>query len=179
MSVGGFQRSKCKSRNPQMSSPESFLRVLFVFTKQCGLLVCIMGIAVAPTSVYAYRDSGTLGLTVVSLAAGACFVGGVASLFLAALIRYAKQDRGIEFLAASAARMGIVLTIAFTFFVGDGDLGDAGIVHYLVFFYVTMLWADVWLLIREGKETPPTPAGSAMDPAGTATDEDKTETTTT
>ena len=141
-------------------------------------MACVMGVVVAPTSVYAYRSSGTLGLTAVSLATGACFVGGVASLFLAALMRYAKQDRGVEFLAAGTVRMGIVLAIAFTFFVEDGDLGDAGIVHYLVFFYIPMLWADVWLLIREGKEAPPTPAGTATDPAGTATDEDKTETTT-
>jgi hypothetical protein len=130
-------------------------RGLAVQTALLGAAVLAVFGLVGPIAGYVF---GTKSLAAAAAAGLLCYAGALVGM----VIRHSSKLSLLPvaaFLAGMSARMGIPLVSAFAIHLHRGPLAEAGLLYYLVVFYLVTLAADVALSLPNGRQ--PSPAGRA------------------
>jgi hypothetical protein len=94
----------------------------------------------------AWAVSGADGALAAFLSGGVCLFGGVASLLAGSVFRGANGLL-LQLGFGIGLRMGLPLLFALLVVTQGGPLVEAGIVYYLLAFYLIALLAETWLAV--------------------------------
>lgn len=95
-----------------------------------------------------YARSGAAGILAALLAGGVCCGAAVASLLVAGPVRSANPQALSRILLGMLIRMGVPLAACMAMTVGGGPLVTAGAPVMILVYYLLMLVAETWLLLR-------------------------------
>jgi hypothetical protein len=118
-----------------------------------GVLVVIMLVAYALAAPVAWFGGGTDSLFAAAVALAVCLGGGLAALVACELLRGPHQVLS-RLVLGMLLRMGVPLGIFLIIHQQGGLLVEAGIVYYLVPFYLVMLGVETLMAARQIPATP-------------------------
>lgn len=141
--------------DPQPTQPN-----LAGFARRATILVAALILAASVAASFAWRVNGMAGLLAVLVAGSACLVCGVLALIAHEFLQK-PQLVMYQVLATMALRMGIPLGLCLIFHVQRGSLAEAGIVYYLLAFYLVTLVVETLLAVVTRASQPGMPSRSA------------------
>lgn len=121
------------------------------------LLLLLLAAVCATVVPLAISLGGWMALAAAGLAAGLCFVGAAAGLLAGDWLRRSGQDFIALWLGA-ALRIIIPFTFGIPIHLHGGPLARAGLLWYLLLFYLVALATGTWLAL------PPTNRDTMRDP---------------
>ena len=130
-----------------------------------GILVAVPVAMMAISLPISWSFSGVYGIVASAVVAGVCLAGAIPALVITHCVRGPTSSQ-YGLLVAMCFRMGIPLGFALGPYLREGPLADAGVIYYLLAFYMVTLAVET-LLSLPAFQKPAPPAddgGSTGDP---------------
>ena len=117
-------------------------------SRQFGLLCVSLLVALLVALPIAWATKGASGLAAAVVANLACLLGGVIALWVCG--RFAEPAAVVaSVLVGILIRMGLPLAVFIATYFRGGMVVDGGLVFYLLFFYLVMLFVETKLIVAQ------------------------------
>ncbi|MCH2124661.1 MAG: hypothetical protein MK165_07710 [Pirellulaceae bacterium] len=117
-------------------------------SRQFGLLCVALLVALLVALPIAWATMGASGLVAAVVANLACLSGGVIALWVCG--RFTEPTAVVaSILLGTLIRMGLPLTVFMATYLRGGMVVDGGLVFYLLFFYLVMLFVETKLIVAQ------------------------------